>query len=133
MLCHFLTVCFVLFVPFTNNYFLILFHAIIVPFIMGHWLLNNNICALTELEAYVRKKLNNNVEVDDNDCFTCRLIHPIYDFKKNNNEYSIFIYSITTFLWLISLYKLYNLYQNNKSFFTYNNISMLKINDLLHL
>ena len=111
---HLCVVLFVLIVPFMNSNYLLLIHSIIVPFIMIHWILNNNTCALSLMEKQIRKKMNNNISVDDNDCFTCRIINPIYDFKSNFDQFSNFIYFITTILWLISLHKLYTKYKNGK-------------------
>lgn len=107
MLCHIFVVLFVIITPFTNyNYFLIL-HAVAVPFIMIHWILNDNTCMLTTVEKHIRTKINGE-SPDSNDCFTCRIINPIYDFKSNYEQYSTFIYIITISLWLITMFKLYN-------------------------
>jgi len=70
---------------------------------IAHWLFNQNICALTLAEKYIKKKLGN---YDDDDCFTCKLIEPVYDFKNNYKAYSILIYVITIMLWLLSSGKL---------------------------
>jgi hypothetical protein len=105
---HIIVILFVLITPFTNyNYFLFM-HAIIVPFIMLHWYLNNNTCSLTIAEKEIRKRMNGgNNEVDDDECYTYKFIAPIYDFNKNHEEYSQFIYLLTTGLWFVTLYKLY--------------------------
>jgi hypothetical protein len=105
---HIIVILFVLITPFTNyNYFLFM-HAIIVPFIMLHWYLNNNTCSLTIAEKEIRKRMNGgNNNVDDDECYTYKFIAPIYDFNKNHEEYSNFIYILTSGLWLITLYKLY--------------------------
>lgn len=111
LLCHFLTVCFVVLVPFLNNYYLILLHTIVVPFIMFHWYLNDNTCVLTEIERKLRLDIDGQIP-DDNNCFTCQLINPIYDFKKNNMDYSTIIYTVTIILWLISVFHLYKGYKS---------------------
>ncbi len=112
MFCHFIVVCCVVGIPFFgNNYFLVL-HFICVPFMMSHWVMNDNTCVLSLLELHFRKKLG--LEVDKKDCFTCQLIDPIYDFKANNEDWSDFIYIITTCLWLITVYKLYCMYQRGE-------------------
>jgi hypothetical protein len=105
---HIIVILFVLITPFTNyNYFLFM-HAIIVPFIMLHWYLNNNTCSLTIAEKEIRKRMNGgNKNVDDDECYTYKFIAPIYDFNKNHEEYSNFIYILTSGLWVITLYKLY--------------------------
>lgn len=110
---HFAFVLFVVLTPFIgNNYFLIL-HAITIPFIMAHWYLNDNNCALTLMEKQIRRQLYG-TEPDPNDCFTYNLIAPIYDFKKNNSDMSSLIYIITTGLWLITLGRLYYNYHEGK-------------------
>lgn len=109
MLCHILLVLFIVVVPFTNSTYFLTIHAIITPFIMMHWVLNNNTCALTLIEQKLREQATG-IKADPNDCFTCRLINPVYDFANNYQEYSIFIYSVTTILFAISAYKLYRKY-----------------------
>lgn len=118
LICHFLVVCFVVFIPFFGNNYLLLLHSILVPFIMLHWILNDNTCVLSTIETKIREKMNGGIPVDRNECFTCSLIDPIYDFKANYNTYSVIIYIITTILWLISAGKLYCGFQSGsiKSF-----------------
>lgn len=106
LLLHLLVVLFIVIVPFLNNNYLLFVHSIVVPFIMLHWYFNNNECCLTDVEKTLRKKINGFKPVNE-DCFTCRLIHPIYDFKANNVNYTEFIYGSTTILWLVSVGKLY--------------------------
>jgi len=79
-LLHTLFVIFVVITPFTNSTYLLFLHFVVIPFIIIHWLLNNNTCALTLMEKKLRKELYK-IE-DDNECFTCKLIEPVYDFKK---------------------------------------------------
>jgi len=79
-----------------------------VPLLILHWICNNNICALTLIEKKIRRDIYK--EKDDENCFTCKLIEPIYDFKKNYKEYTIALYIITISLWLISSGKLYYKY-----------------------
>jgi len=99
-LIHLLLVLFILIVPFLGiNYFLLL-HTIIVPFIVMHWVFNDNTCALTLLEKQLKKTVYG--EVDEDECFTCRLINPVYDFKKDYQTFSLIIYTTTISLWLIS-------------------------------
>lgn len=103
---HTLFIIFVVTTPFLNiNYFLML-HTIFIPFMVGHWLTNNNTCVLTVVEKGLRKQLDD--KFDEDECFTCKLIEPVYDFKKNYEQFSTFIYILTFTLWLISSYKLYS-------------------------
>ena len=110
---HFIFILFVVITPFVgNNYFLIL-HSIIVPFMMLHWYLNDNTCALTGMEMQLRKKIYNE-EPNPHECFTFKLIAPVYDFNKNYSDFSIFLYIITLSLWFLSLYKLRKNYTDGK-------------------
>jgi len=65
-----------------------------------HWVFNDNTCALTLLEKQLKKTVYG--EVDEDECFTCRLINPVYDFKKDYQTFSLIIYTTTISLWLIS-------------------------------
>ena len=110
---HILFILFIIITPFTNIIPLLLQHAIIVPFMMLHWLTNNNMCALTMAERYARIQLYG--ECGPHDCFTCKIIEPIYDFTSDKDYMmNIIIYSITIILWLITLYKLYCVYYSGE-------------------
>lgn len=104
---HILIILFIVIVPFTNSNYFLLLHAIVVPFIMIHWILNDNTCVLTLLEKNIREQLYGIAPKKD-ECFTCNLIEPIYDFKSNYESMSAAIYIITLVLWGISVYKLYS-------------------------
>lgn len=107
---HIIFILFVMLAPFVNsNYFLTL-HAIFIPFMISHWICNDNTCCLTLVERNIKKRLDPNYT--DNDCFTCQLIEPVYDFKKNYKEYTVMIYTITILLWMVSVSKLYNRYKS---------------------
>jgi hypothetical protein len=111
-ICHFLVVCFVVGIPLFGTYYLLFMHAILVPFMMMHWILNDNTCVLSLLELHIRKKMGQNT--DKKDCFTCQLINPVYDFTNTFEEWSRAIYVITIILWLISVYKLYDGFKRGK-------------------
>jgi hypothetical protein len=110
---HILFILFVIVIPFTNNNYFLLLHAIIVPFVMLHWILNDNTCILTIIEKNMREQLYG-VVPDKEECFTCQLIEPIYDFKNNYESMSTAIYLITIGLWFISVYKLYSKWQSGE-------------------
>lgn len=103
---HILFVLFILIVPFTNSTYLLLIYAIIAPFMMLHWYTNNNICALTVMEKYVRGQSGQG-PIKDEDCFTCRVIEPIYGFTNDYVDQALLAYIIVTVLWLIVMFKLY--------------------------
>ena len=61
---HILIILCILIIPFINSNYLLFFFVLIIPFIQMHWLLNDDTCALTELEKFLRN------EKDKNKCFT---------------------------------------------------------------
>lgn len=97
---HMIFVMFVVIVPFSNSNYLTCVHCIIIPFVLIHWVLNNNICALTVLEKYVGKMVYGDA-YDTVECFTCRLIEPVYDVAKNHKAYIRFLYLSMISLWII--------------------------------
>lgn len=50
---------------------LLLLHALVCAFLLGHWLLDNTTCALTLLEKHIRG-------VQDDQSFVHRLVSPVY-------------------------------------------------------
>ena len=109
---HVLFIIFVVIIPFTNsNYFLTL-HAILIPFLMLHWITQDNTCVLTLIEKYVRYKINDNTEENleedlEENCFTCKLIEPVYSVTQGKRMgWSMFLYTLSILLWLISAGKL---------------------------
>lgn len=103
---HLAFVLFIVLVPFIGSASLLLLHVIIVPFMMLHWYLNDNTCSLTLIERSIRYSIYGKLP-DSEDCFTYRLIAPVYDFKKNNGDFSKFIYTTTIVLWCYSVLRLY--------------------------
>ena len=105
LIIHILIVLFVTIVPlFNNNYFLFL-HSIIIPLIAFHWIVNKNTCILSTIEQQLRQKIYNDYSEDN--CFTCKIISPIYNFKFNHAQHTILPYVGIFILWLISASKLY--------------------------
>jgi hypothetical protein len=107
---HIIFVCFIILVPFMNSNYLLMMHIIIVPFVMLHWVYNNNICALTVMEHKLREKITGE-KFDRKKCISARIIEPIYDFKSNHKTRSQLIYGLTTLLLFISIGKLYYRYK----------------------
>jgi len=110
---HILLMLFILLVPFFGSNYLLTMHFIIVPFIILHWVVNNNTCALTIMEHKIRETMTGTV-CDVNDCITYRIISPVYDFNKNYNNFSSIIYIVTISLWLITAYRLYRKYKSGE-------------------
>jgi hypothetical protein len=98
---HSLIILFAIVVPFLNPdsnmlfEWLMTFHVIVMPGIIMHWLMNNDMCSLTLLEA---KLTNRPVE----ETFIASILHPFFHINNTN------IYLITIMLWFTSIYKLYN-------------------------
>jgi hypothetical protein len=65
------------------------------------------------MEKQLRKSLYG-TEPDPNDCFTFNLIAPVYDFKKNNEDFQVIIYGVTVTLWFITIYRLYSNWSEGK-------------------
>jgi hypothetical protein len=110
---HLIVVLFVVLAPFSNSNYLLFMHAIIVPFIIMHWVLNNNTCSLTLAEKYIRETTYG-CETKYEDCFMYKLIAPIYDFNKNHEGYAAFTYVFAISLWSVSVYNLNNKWENGE-------------------
>jgi hypothetical protein len=110
---HMIVIVFVLGAPFSDSNYLLFMHALIVPFILLHWVLNNNTCSLTVAEKYIRSK-SYGIDAKEDECFTYQFIAPIYDFNKNYNSYSYFSYSLTIGLWVLTMYRLYDRVKEGK-------------------
>lgn len=79
MLCHIifiihvLLILFIVITPFTEaDVIVMLLHAILVPCILFHWLVNDNTCCLTLIEQALRKNC------DKEQLFFQRLVGPVY-------------------------------------------------------
>jgi hypothetical protein len=110
---HIIIIILILTIPFTDSNYLLSLYFITIPFIMLHWIINDNTCCLTFAEKYFREKTYNKT-VNIEDCISYKIIAPIYDFNKNNNDFSTFIYALTFSLWSIASYKLYNKYETGQ-------------------
>lgn len=108
---HLIVLLFVVIAPFTNSNYMLFIHSIIVPFIMLHWLLNNDSCAVTMMEKYAR---GGSSEIKNEDCITYQIVGPIYNLTKDYADYSTITWTVTITLWLISVSKLYIKYQNGE-------------------
>ena len=109
-LLHLMFVLFVVFTPFLDSNYFLMLHFIMIPFVMFHWVCNDNTCMLTTVERSLRKEISGE-EYKENDCITCKLIEPVYDFKNNFESQSKLIYLITFTLWAITISKLYCKYR----------------------
>jgi len=114
LIIHVFCTAFIVLIPFIGNNYFLLLHFIIVPFIVLHWYIDDNTCALTLIEYNIRKYCYKNV--DKKDCIMGKIVEPVYDFKKDHQEYSKPIYIATFALWIIGSVTLYNNYKKSKSF-----------------
>ena len=84
-------------VPFMKNRQNLEFYSLLVPFIFFHWSVNDDTCALTQMEMVVT---GNSKE----ETFLGLVMGPIY--KMDDNESNNFLKSICFFLWLLVQYRL---------------------------
>lgn len=108
---HIILILLIILLPFCDTPYFLMLHSVFVPFLILHWVTNNNTCVLTTTEKYLRNKKSKD---DEDDCLTCKLINPIFDFKKNHIDSSNFIYFITISLWFVSSFKLLHKYKSGK-------------------
>ena len=112
-LIHLLFVLFILLAPFSNINAILTLHCVTIPFLFLHWVTNNDICALTLAEYYIRKKLYGE-KVNGKDGFIAQIINPIFHFPNNNKDLDTQIHVVTFILFLISSYKLYRKVKNKE-------------------
>ena len=97
---HFLLVVFIVGTPFWGDDYLLSMHLLIVPFIMLHWITNQSVCALTEMEKFVTGK------TCDDETFFGQVVGPVYKFKTQREE-NLFVWTLMVTLWLVTLIKLH--------------------------
>ena len=98
---HAILIMFILFAPLINSNYFLFMHCVIIPFILGHWLLNNDMCALTIIEKNLRKEVYGD-KYKEEDCFTCRLIEPVFNFRNTFKSHTTVLYISAIILWLCS-------------------------------
>ena len=84
-------------IPFMKNKQNLEFYSLLVPFIFFHWSVNDDTCALTQMEMAVT---GNKKE----ETFFGRIMGPIY--KMDDTEANKFLKSVFFFLWLLVQYRL---------------------------
>jgi hypothetical protein len=111
---HALVLLFIFGAPFFGGDYLLSLHFLIVPFIMLHWVTNQSVCALTEIEKLVRGGCESKDtffgQVMDpiykSESFIGRLAAPFYTFEDEETE-TLVVWVGLTGLWLITLFKLW--------------------------
>lgn len=104
---HIIIIILILYIPiFSNSNYFIFVCAIFLPFLELHWLFNNNVCCLTEIEKKIRG-------IDDKQSFINKIISPIYSFP-NDKSFNFIYYILINFLISICICKLINKYHNKE-------------------
>jgi hypothetical protein len=100
---HLSIIAFVIIAPFTNFAPVLVVHILFTLLLMMHWATNNNVCFLTEVEAYFRG-------ADRTTTFMHSVLEPIYIIKDNHLNYLIWVSTIT-----LCIYSIYVLSQNKNA------------------
>ena len=92
-------VCFLtlLVVPFMKNKQNLEFYSLVVPFIFFHWSVNDDTCALTQMEMFVTGEKKENT-------FFGKIMGPIY--KMDDTDANNLLKSVLFFFWLFVQYRL---------------------------
>ena len=98
-LVHIVLALFIILAPFIGNEYFLTLHVILLPFIVFHWITNQSVCALTEIEKLVSGK-----KVDD-ETFFGKLVGPVYKFRTQEDE-MLFLYGLMGCLFTITFIKL---------------------------
>lgn len=99
---HIIFAMYILLAPLIANSYLLLVYIIVVPFIMIHWITDSNVCALTIME----RKLRGISDSKNDETFFGNLIDPIYRFRADNPDWSVFIFALFICLWCLSINKI---------------------------
>lgn len=111
-LIHAFVLLFIVATPVFGGEYLLTLHLVIVPFIMLHWLTNQTVCALTELEKLVRGCPDTEaffgqimVPIYKDESFVGEIISPFYKIEDKDTEKKA-VWIGLTMLWLITLARL---------------------------
>lgn len=83
--------------PFTNNEEFLELYSLVIPFLFLHWAMNDDTCALTQLEMYATGK-------EKTQTFFGRLVGPVYNMSDGDADRAV--KSIFFFLWLMVQFRL---------------------------
>lgn len=98
---HILLVLFIILTPFIGTPYQLTVHLVIVPFILLHWITNQSVCALTEMEKLLSGK------TCDEDTFFGQVVGPVYKFKTYKEE-NMFVWTLLITLWFITYIRLHS-------------------------
>ena len=96
---HLVFFVFMLYCPFSKQKVFNLFFLITAPFILLHWVTNNDVCALTEVEKILRGG-----KCESKDTFFGSLVAPVYNFDKHPYVSAMLLRSVLIVLWFIAFY-----------------------------
>ena len=109
---HIIVRIFLVATPFLGDEYLLSIHALTIPFVMLHWVTNQTVCALTELEKFVSGNKEDDtffgqifVPIYKNESFVGKILEPIYT-VKNKEEEKRLVWIGMTMIWLITLCRL---------------------------
>lgn len=110
---HVIIRIFIVATPFLGSEYYLTLHLIIIPFIMLHWLTNQTVCALTELEKLARGTRDDAdtffgqmmVPIYKNESFVGRIISPFYTIQDKDTE-KCAVWIGLALLWIITLIRL---------------------------
>ena len=87
----------ILVAPFLNNRENLEFYSLLIPFLFFHWSVNDDTCALTQLEMSMTGQ-------EKEQTFMGRLVGPIY--KMEDNDVNKMTKSIFFLLWAVVQYRI---------------------------
>lgn len=92
-LIHLVFLFWILVTPFMNDRRQLEFYSMIIPFIFYHWSVNDDTCALTQVEMYMTGK-------HKDETFMGRLVGPIYKMEENdiNNLTKTLFFALWSFV-----------------------------------
>lgn len=94
---HCAFVGFMVLAPFATDRAWVAAHALVTPFLWLHWLLNDDSCVLTLVEARLRG-------VDDHDSFFYKVVSPVY--KVRDEDVRVASWYASAALWAVTLARL---------------------------
>jgi hypothetical protein len=109
---HIIIRIFIVVVPFIGDEYWLTLHLITIPFIMMHWVVNQTVCVLTEIESAVRGCPRVDtfigqivIPIYKNESFVGTIISPFYEIKDKDTEKKA-VWIGLTLLWLITFFRL---------------------------
>jgi len=111
---HILVILFIFLTPLFESEYMLTLHMVLIPFIMLHWLTNQTVCALTEIEKMVRGEASDEgtffgklmTPIYKSESFIGRLAAPFHTFKDEDEEKRA-VWIGLILLWIITLLRLY--------------------------